>query len=164
MYRVKRLCFNSNGDLPCEDNPAETFDMFEEAWNFAETLANQEKKYLNSDCDEGISFGIPMDDKYEKKESIRIEYYYNPDGDDTGNTEIVTKYFVCSDNILEKYNSMLKEMYGQNITVQIKSYIEDDGNTWFYFTSVRYGDSDAYASIEEAYKQADMYLKSLINE
>lgn len=34
--------------------------------------------------------------------------------------------------MLEKYNAMLKEVHGKNITVQIKSYIEDDGSEWFY--------------------------------
>lgn len=60
--------------------------------------------------------------------------------------------------MLEKYNSMLKERYGQKITVQIKSYIEDDGSEWYYYTSRRYGDSDAYDTIEKAYEEADIYL------
>lgn len=63
--------------------------------------------------------------------------------------------------MLEKYNAMLKEVYGKNITVQIKSYIEDDGSEWFYYTSRKYGNSDTYKTIEEAYKEADIYLKSI---
>lgn len=59
---------------------------------------------------------------------------------------------------LDKYNSMLKEKHGANITVEIKNYIEDDNSIWYYYTSDKYGDSDAYETIEEAYKEADIYL------
>lgn len=60
--------------------------------------------------------------------------------------------------MLEKYNLMLKADFGENITVQIKSYIEDDGSEWYYYTSSRYGDSDAYETAEEAYAAAAIYL------
>lgn len=60
--------------------------------------------------------------------------------------------------MLNKYNSMLREKHGQSITVELKSYIEDDGSEWFYYTSARYGDSDGYETIEEAYSAADLYL------
>lgn len=63
--------------------------------------------------------------------------------------------------MIKKYNAMLKEVHGKNITVQIKSYIEDDGSEWFYYTSKKYGNSDAYKTIEEAYKEADIYLKGI---
>jgi hypothetical protein len=60
--------------------------------------------------------------------------------------------------MLDKYNAMLKEEYGEYITVKIKSYIEDDGSEWYYYTSNKYGDSDAYETIEKAYKEAGIYL------
>lgn len=60
--------------------------------------------------------------------------------------------------MLEKYNAMLREKHGQKITVQIKNYIEDDDSEWYYYTSAKYGDSDTYETIEEAYEQADLYL------
>lgn len=63
--------------------------------------------------------------------------------------------------MLEKYNAMLREIYGENITVKIKSYIEDDGNEYYYYTSKKYGDSDAYETVEEAYKEADIYLRGI---
>lgn len=60
--------------------------------------------------------------------------------------------------MLDKYNAMLKEKYGEYITVKIKSYIEDDDSEWYYYTSIKYGDSNVYKTIEEAYKEADIYL------
>lgn len=61
--------------------------------------------------------------------------------------------------MIEKYNAMLREEYGKDITVEIKSYIEDDNSEWYYYTSARYGDSDnAFESIEEAYNDACIYL------
>ena len=60
--------------------------------------------------------------------------------------------------MLDRYNAMLRKTHGKNITVQIKSYIEDDDSEWYYYTSAKYGDSNAYETIEEAYKEADSYL------
>lgn len=59
---------------------------------------------------------------------------------------------------LQKYNAMLREKHGETITVELKSYTEDDGSEWFYYTSARYDDSDAFEAIEEAYDDADLYL------
>lgn len=61
------------------------------------------------------------------------------------------------DTILCEYNQKLKDEYG-DVTVEIKSYIEDDGSTYYYYTSARYGDSDAFETIEEAYSDACIYL------
>ena len=63
--------------------------------------------------------------------------------------------------MINKYNEMLRKTHGKNITVQIQSYIEDDGSEWYYYTSARYGESDAYETIEEAYKEADSYLRGV---
>ena len=60
--------------------------------------------------------------------------------------------------MLNRYNDMLRKTHGENITVEIKSYIEDDDSEWYYYTSTKYGDSNAYETIEEAYKEADDYL------
>lgn len=63
--------------------------------------------------------------------------------------------------MIEKYNAMLKEVHGEKTTVQIKSCIEDDDSEWYYYTSRKYGNSDTYKTIEEAYKEANIYLKGI---
>ena len=61
--------------------------------------------------------------------------------------------------MLEKYNAMLKEHYGRSITVELISRIdEDDGSEWFYYTSARYGESDGFETLKEAYDAACLYL------
>lgn len=60
--------------------------------------------------------------------------------------------------LVDKYNAMLRERYGQNITVEIKFYVEDDDSIWYYYTSAKYGDSDAYETAEVAYENADDFL------
>ena len=65
---------------------------------------------------------------------------------------------LCIDAKLDKYNEMLKEKYGKDISVWINGYIEDDGNELYYYNSANYGDSDSYETIEEAYKEASLYL------
>jgi hypothetical protein len=57
--------------------------------------------------------------------------------------------------ILDKYNSMLREKHGQNITVKIKKVPRE---TKYFFTSRKYGNSISFNTIEEAYKEADIYL------
>lgn len=59
--------------------------------------------------------------------------------------------------MVDKYNEMLKSEYG-DVTVQIKSYAEDDGSVLYYYTSARYGDSEIFETIEEAYSDACLYL------
>lgn len=62
------------------------------------------------------------------------------------------------DAMLCKYNQMLKDEYGEHITVEIKGRVEDDGSTWYYYTSARYGDSDDFESLANAYSDACIYL------
>ena len=61
--------------------------------------------------------------------------------------------------MLDKYNEMLREEYGSDITVKLIRYIEDDGSELYRFTSARYGDSDnAFETAKEAYYDASVYL------
>ena len=66
--------------------------------------------------------------------------------------------FIDAKYKLNKYNSLLKEKHGEEITVQIKDYIEDNDGIRYYWTSAKFGDSDAYDTVEEAYVVADGYL------
>lgn len=61
--------------------------------------------------------------------------------------------------MIDKYNAMLRDEYGEGITVELKSYVEDDDSVWYYYTSARYGRSDySFETIEEAYTDACIYL------
>lgn len=60
--------------------------------------------------------------------------------------------------MLDKYNSMLRETHGQHITVKIKKMPREDK---YYFSSRKYGDSVAFNTIEEAYKEANCYLRGV---
>ncbi len=62
-------------------------------------------------------------------------------------------------NEIDKYNKMLKKEYGEEITVEIKSYTDDDGSKVYYFSSILNGDSDGFETIREAYDYACMYLE-----
>lgn len=59
---------------------------------------------------------------------------------------------------VDECNEELRNTHGKSITVEVKSYVEDDDSIWYYYTSVKYGDSDAYETIEEAYENANDYL------
>ena len=85
------------------------------------------------------------------------------DGDDYWDVthyDIMETYKV----LLDEYNSKLQGKYGYPISrdgkgmgVHLESY-EDNGNRMFYYTSQRYGESDAYDTIEKAYEEACIYL------
>lgn len=58
----------------------------------------------------------------------------------------------------EKYNQMLRERHGECITVVIK---HDEERDDFYYTSSYFGESDHYATAENAYKEANDYLENI---
>ena len=61
--------------------------------------------------------------------------------------------------MLQKYNDMLKQEYGDTITVELVSYVEDDDSVLYTYTSQNYGnDHPAFETIEEAYNDVCMYL------
>ena len=60
--------------------------------------------------------------------------------------------------MLDKYNAMLREKHGQHITVKIKKVSKQDK---YYFSYRKYGNSDAFNTIEEAYEEANCYLRGV---
>ena len=62
-------------------------------------------------------------------------------------------------NEIDKYNKMLKEEYGEDITVEIQNYIDDDGSKVYCFSSALNGDSEGFETSREAYDYACMYLE-----
>ena len=62
-------------------------------------------------------------------------------------------------NEIDKYNKMLKEEYGEDITVEIKNYINDDGSKVYYFSSALNENSGGFETVREAYDYACMYLE-----
>ena len=62
---------------------------------------------------------------------------------------------------LESLNKLLQAKHGEDITVKIHSYEEDDGSIKYYYTSAKYQNSNSYDTPKEAYKAADAYLCSL---
>ena len=74
----------------------------------------------------------------------------------------VTCYDVLAQTtLLKKLNKMLKETHGKHIAVKIEHYIKDDGRTMYYYTSAKYGNSDAYSRAVDAYYGADKYLRGV---
>lgn len=89
MYIVKRKCYDSNLNVsPYEEELEKTFDIFDDAWKYAFEVAEEEVTDLENGAIDGVSFGIPEDNLYIKKEMITVNYYYDD------NTEIVTQYWV----------------------------------------------------------------------
>jgi hypothetical protein len=61
--------------------------------------------------------------------------------------------------MLDEYNAILKEEYGEDITVKLVGEICDDGLEVFYYTSAKYGDSgNVFKTVKEAYADACTYL------
>lgn len=64
-------------------------------------------------------------------------------------------------SILENYNARLRDKYGKDITVQLKSRIDEDGSEKFYYTSAKYGNSKDYNTVYTAFIKADRYLQGI---
>lgn len=91
IYKVVRKCFDPKlGVPPYEEVIKKEFSSYDEAWCYAETLAEEEVDGLNEDCESGISFGIAEGDKnYQSNKIIRVQCYCEND-----NTEEVTHYSI----------------------------------------------------------------------
>ena len=91
IYKVVRKCFDPKlGVPPYEEVIEKEFSSYDEAWCYAETLAEEEVDGLNEDCESGISFGIAEGDKnYQSNKIIRVQCYCEND-----NTEEVTHYSI----------------------------------------------------------------------
>ncbi len=90
IYKVVRKCFDSKlGVPPYEEVVEKEFPSYEEAWDYAETLAEEEVDGLNEDCEDGISFGIAEgNEAYQNNKTIKVQCYCENDD----NTEEVTHY------------------------------------------------------------------------
>lgn len=159
-YKIILTCYDPNAEPYCDEIDG-MFDSITEAQNAMYRCAISEADSLNIPCEGNC--------KIEKMYGVTLDEYSNPvvyvryanDNDITKLTNYSVVKIEQELSMLDKYNEMLRERHGKNITVEIKSYIEDDGSKWFYYTSSRYGDSDAYKTIEEAYDEADTYLGEL---
>ena len=165
VYKIKRICHDPYPNVkPYEDSPEEAFISYNDAWDFIEKLAEEEVDGLNECCIEGVSFGIPMDERYSSKEKCVVNYYYMKDNDETGNTEVVTEYSIYMlESDIEYYNAKLRKKYGQSIVTRIEKCDDGDDEIYYYFAPCRFDEDNEsawYSSIEEAYNAADEYLDS----
>ena len=67
---------------------------------------------------------------------------------------------ILGEDIEERYNQKLRDIYGNNITVAISSYCDDDGITRYIFTH-KCVESVTYETVEQAYEAADDYLRNI---
>ncbi len=90
IYKVVRECFDPKLNVaPYEEIIEKEFKTYEEAWSYAEILAEEEVNDLNEDCEDGISFGIAEgDEDYLHNKTIKVQCYCENDD----NTEEVTHY------------------------------------------------------------------------
>lgn len=94
MHKIKMLCYDADPTVkPYWDEPEENncFGTKDEAFEKAHGLADQEVENLNDGCLKEVSFGVVVD---EDEDTVTVNYYYAEEGDDTGNTETVTVYYI----------------------------------------------------------------------
>lgn len=91
MYKIRLECHEPNGtrylDFPAVDV---IYPTKSDAYDAAYSMAEDEVETLNEGADPGVSFGICED---QNPNEVCVNYYYNEEGDTTGNTELVTRYF-----------------------------------------------------------------------
>ena len=173
MFKLRIYCNDGNDSQYWEDGIGQ-YETYDKALIACFRNALDEAAELMMDADYGRYFEVETDfkitDTYANDQLKDVGYFpvatvfYDHAPQDRENDceiQIVTGYDIVrveNNPRLAKYNEWLRETHGHEITVELKSYIEYDNSEWFYYTSARYGDSDAYETIEEAYKEADSYL------
>lgn len=153
-YKILQKCYDFPNDPPYYDELSVTFPTKERAEINMYRCILDELELLN---------GIMEGDTFPERrfiatiECIYFDVVINAwDGPDY---RPVTFYKVMEiDELVEFFNEKLRNRHGDKITVQIYSYEEDDGKICFYYTSSKYGDSDAFPTASEAYDSADEYL------
>ena len=91
MFKIKMLCFEPTNPQPYVDEPCiNEPDTMENTMNKMCDMAEYEAESLNEFCDDEISFGTVVDEVHH---TVSVNYYYTPEGDTTGNTEVVTVYY-----------------------------------------------------------------------
>lgn len=157
-YKILLNCYDPYCE-PFQDEISGEFDSIVEAQNIMMKCAIEEADSLN----ESFLFDTPITRVYgvtpDGNNGVTVYVFYV--GNDS--TTKLTEYQIApySEYQIQVYNDKLLERYGPSITVKIKSYIEDDGSIWFYYTSSKCGDSDAYETIEQAYESANDYLNDI---
>lgn len=174
-WKLRIYCNDGQEDQYWEDGVGE-YETFDKALIACYENSLQEVYSLMSTSDYYNWFETEMDfevtDSYYAPNIVELgtvfpvaTIYYDKapwDRENDCDIRIVTGYYIVdaeANDEIRKYNSMLRETHGLDITVEIKSYIEDDGVTKFYYTTARYGDSDdAWDTARKAYEEADAYL------
>lgn len=62
--------------------------------------------------------------------------------------------------MLEQYNKKLRERHGDGIAVEILDCHDDDDHIYYVYTT-RFGVSDIYETVEQAYEMANDYLDNI---
>lgn len=89
LYYIKKIEYYPGVDFPTNTTTlSDKFTTREDAFDYAETLATDEVNCLNDGARAGVSFGVPEDDEYQRKTTVKVQYYYED------NTELVTIYHI----------------------------------------------------------------------
>lgn len=156
-YKVLQVCYDFANQPPYFDELSGTFNTKTEAENSMYHCVIDELVMLN---------GIMEDDTFPERRFVATKEDENYDivvnAWDGPDYRPVTCYKVMSiTELLEFFDAKLRKTFGENITVQLHAYEEDDGSIWFYYTSAKYGESDAYVTASEAYDMASNYLNGV---
>ena len=157
-YKILLTCYDPNTE-PFYDEIKGEFYSIMEAQHMMYKCAIQEADSLNETwlSDDSIErvYGVCINGS----DSVTV-YVLHVGGEPTNLTDYVVMTY--SEYQVQRYNEKLRERYGSNITVEIKTSIdEDDGTVYFYYTTKNCGDSDLMLTAERAYESANEYLNNI---
>ena len=175
MYKIKMICLDPPyTEPPYADEVSKSFEHKDEAGMALLECAIDEAESLNAPCVGNAPrtniFVVRRNCEYDgKKYDAAIVMW---DGAAGIEEQLVTGYYIewVNESAVDEYNRKLRDRHGDEITVKICSemgFAEDEDedaeeHEVFFYTSARYGDCDErYATVEEAYNEADDYLNSL---
>lgn len=168
MFKLRMLCNFVDGGSYWKDEDAE-YETRDEALIECCRRSTAEVYHLMSGSNDNNWFEVVFD--YESVSNASLSTVYPVatiwcdkapwDRENDCDIRVVTGYDIVEvhANMLEKYNAMLKEEFGENITVELQSFMDDDDVERFYYTTTGFGESSSFDAVEDAYADACIYLR-----
>lgn len=157
-YKILLTCYNPYEE-PFYDAISGEYDSLMEAQHMMYKCAIEEADSLNESwlSDDPIErvYGVYINED----DSVTV-YVLHVGGEPTNLTDYtIMSYSECQ---VQMYNEKLRERYGPDITVEIKTSIDDiDSTVYYYYRTRNCGDSDLMMTAERAYENAQAYLDNI---
>lgn len=163
MWKLKITCYDSVEGEPYIEEGNGSYNTKAEAWENVLRDVIGEVESLNEPCvNDGPRtrvYGASLSSSGHEA----VVWFWDAN-EESHPVHPLTGYdiVIVDDAGTEKYNEMLRQKHGREVSVVIKRRVDDDdGSVSYYYHSQFFGDSDGYETAELAFDAADDYLTNI---